>query len=82
MRWKRSIAPASRKYMARRPRMAQTFDVNTMSGSRVSAKMAGTESTANTTSLTSRNTSATSSGVACRRPVAPHEEARALEAWA
>ena len=48
--------------------MAKTFDVKTMSGSRVRAKMAGTESTANTTSLASRQSSATRSGVAQSRP--------------
>ena len=61
---KRCTAPASRKYIARRPRMAKTFEVKTMSGSFVSAKIAGTESIAKITSLSSRNTSATSSGVA------------------
>ena len=33
-RWKRAIAPASRKYIARSPRMAKTFDVKTINGSR------------------------------------------------
>jgi hypothetical protein len=39
-----------------------------MKGSRVSAKMAGTESSANTMSVASRQHSATSSGVATSRP--------------
>jgi len=62
------MAPASRKYIARRPRMANTFEVNTSIGSRVSAKIAGTESTAKTMSEASRNRRATRSGVACHRP--------------
>jgi len=44
------------------------FDVNTMNGSRVTAKMAGIESTAKMTSVTSTRISAMSSGVATRRP--------------
>ena len=43
------------------------------------AKMAGTESTANRTSVSSRNTSATSSGVACEAAVEAHQELLALE---
>jgi len=66
--WNVSIAPASMKYIARRPRIAKMFDVKTMSGSLVSAKIAGTESTAKTMSLSSRKSSATSRGVAHRRP--------------
>ncbi len=56
------------KYIERRPRIANTFEVNTMNGSRVSAKIAGTESIANTMSLPSRQRSATSNGVAHSRP--------------
>ena len=67
-RWNSSTAPASRKYIERRPRIAITFEVKTMSGSRVMAKMAGTESTAKTMSLNSRKTSATNRGVACHTP--------------
>ena len=52
------------KYMARNPRMANTFEVNTINGSRDTAKMAGTESTAKMMSLISSISSATSSGVA------------------
>src|SRR3978361_2069713 len=50
--------------MARRPRIANAFDANTMNGSRDTARIAGTLSTANTTSVTSTTTSAASSGVA------------------
>ncbi len=48
--------------------MANAFEVNTMKGSRVTARIAGIESTANTTSVSSTITSPTNSGVACRRP--------------
>ncbi len=48
--------------------MAKAFDVNTRNGSRVTARMAGIESTAKTTSVSSTMTSATNSGVAYRRP--------------
>src|SRR5690606_33406890 len=65
-RWNLSTAPESRKYIERRPKMAKMLEVNTISGSRVSAKIAGTESTANTTSVASSTSSTTSSGVACR----------------
>src|SRR5690349_6841013 len=41
-KWKRSTASASRKYSERSPRIANTLDVNTIRGSRVSAKIAGT----------------------------------------
>ena len=44
------------------------FDVNTMNGSRVTAKMAGMESIANTRSLPSIATSTSSRGVATHRP--------------
>jgi len=44
--------------------MAKMFDVNTMNGSRVTAKIAGIESTANTRSVISTATSTVSSGVA------------------
>ena len=53
------------KYRLRRPRMAKMFEVKTMSGSLVRAKMAGTESTANTMSVISRKSRAMKSGVAC-----------------
>ena len=56
------------KYIARSPRIANTFEVKTMKGSAVMAKIAGTESTAKMMSLSSRNSSATMSGVACHRP--------------
>ena len=45
-----------------------------MSGSRDTAKIAGTESTAKMMSLISRNSSATSSGVACQRLAEIDEE--------
>ena len=44
------------------------FEVKTMKGSLVTAKMAGMESTAKTTSVTSTVISAMNSGVAKRRP--------------
>ena len=59
---------ASTKYSERRPRMANTFEVNTRKGSVVTAKMAGMESTANSRSLVSTTTRARSIGVAARRP--------------
>ena len=45
--------PARQKYSARRPRIAKAFDANTMNGSRHTARIAGIESTANTTSVVS-----------------------------
>ncbi len=44
--------------------MAKAFDVKTRNGSRVTARIAGIESTANTTSVNSTMTRATNSGVA------------------
>ena len=46
--------------------MANAFDANTMNGSRLTARIAGTESTANTTSVASISTSTANSGVATR----------------
>ena len=46
--------------------MAKAFEANTMNGSRLTARMAGTESTANTTSVASMRTSTANSGVATR----------------
>ena len=43
------------------------LEVKTMKGSRVTAKMAGMESSAKTTSVTSTSTSAMNSGVASQR---------------
>ena len=60
--------PASMKYIARRPRIAKTFDVSTMNGSIVIAKMAGMESTANTMSTMPISRITTNSGVAIRTP--------------
>ena len=62
------IKPAIAKYSERRPRMANAFDVKTMNGSCVTAKIAGIESTANTTSAKSTSSSVTNSGVAARAP--------------
>jgi len=60
--------PASMKYMARRPRIANTFEVSTMKGSIVMAKIAGIESTANTTSTMPIRRITTNSGVATLTP--------------
>ena len=49
--------------------MAKALAANTMNGSRLTARMAGTESTANTTSVASISTSTANSGVASRFPV-------------
>ena len=46
--------------------MAKAFEANTMNGSRLTARIAGTESTANTTSVASMSTSTANSGVATR----------------
>ena len=61
---KRSAMSASRKYIARRPRIAKTFEVSTMNGSVVIAKIAGIESTAKIRSVISTRTSTRNSGVA------------------
>ena len=55
------------------------FEVKTISGSSVIAKIAGTESTAKMMSVISMKTSARKSGVATSRPSSPHEETRALQ---
>ena len=60
--------PASRKYIARRPRIAKTFDVSTMNGSIVIAKIAGIESTAKITSTMPISRITTNSGVAILTP--------------
>ena len=65
--------------MARRPRMAKAFDANTRNGSCDTARIAGTESTAKITSVTSTTTSAASSGVAARLPSMPGDELVAVE---
>jgi hypothetical protein len=46
--------------------MAKAFELNTMNCSRLTARMAGIESTANTTSLVSMTMRTASSGVARR----------------
>ena len=48
--------------------MANTFEVKTINGSVVMPKMAGTESTAKTTSVVSTTTSTASIGVAISLP--------------
>jgi hypothetical protein len=60
--------PARRKYRARNPRMANAFEVKTRNGSSVTAKIAGIESTANTTSVLSMATRTASIGVATHLP--------------
>lgn len=60
--------PASIKYIARKPSIANTFDVKTISGSFVIAKIAGTESTANIISDTSMKSNAINKGVAYKTP--------------
>ena len=63
--------PASRKYSARSPRIANAFELNTMNGSWLTARTAGTESTAKITSVASTRTSTANSGVASRLRVDP-----------
>ena len=46
--------------------MAKAFELKTMNCSRLTARIAGTESTANTTSVVSIRTSTANSGVASR----------------
>ena len=53
--------------------------VNTRNGSRVTARIAGIESTANTTSVSSTMTSATNNGVANELAVQAHEKLRLIE---
>ena len=65
--------------MARRPSSANALAVKTRNGSSVTAKIAGMESTAKTTSVTSTRTRTASSGVASRTPPAPDEEPLAVE---
>ncbi len=59
-----SATPDNRKYIARRPKIANKFDVKTMKGSVVTAKIAGILSTAKITSLSSTIINTSSSGVA------------------
>ena len=54
--------------------IANTFDVNTMNGSRVMPKMAGTLSTANTTSVLSTTSSTMNSEVTNSLPVLPDKK--------
>ena len=65
---KRSAKSASKKYMARRPKMAKMLEVRTMKGSVVTAKIAGMLSTAKMTSLNSIIINTSKSGVAMRLP--------------
>src|SRR5262249_33460909 len=62
------IAWATTKNRERNPRMAKMFEVKTMNGSLVIAKIAGMESSAKTTSADSTSTSDSSRGVASRFP--------------
>ena len=62
------MAPASRKYSARMPSSANTFEVKTTNVSVVTARIAGIESTAKITSVVSIMIRASSSGVASTRP--------------
>ena len=62
--WKRYAISASRKYIARSPRIANMFEVKTIKGSLVTANIAGIESTAKMRSVTSTSTSTTNIGVA------------------
>ncbi len=64
----RSKTPARRKYMDLNPKIAKMFEVNTIRGSRLIAKIAGTESTAKIMSLISKKTSARKRGVAYISP--------------
>ena len=73
------MAPASTKYSERSPRMAHTFEVNTMNGLVVTAKMAGMESVAKTTSDNSTMMSVRKSGVAAQAPGAQARLAQLLE---
>jgi hypothetical protein len=63
-RWNFPITPWSRKNSERSPRIAKMFEVKTMNGSVVMAKIAGIESTANTRSVHSIRTRTIRSGVA------------------
>ena len=58
------------------------FDVNTISGSAVIAKIAGTLSTAKMMSVASRKSRAMNSGVACHRPSILEEKAFPVESRA
>jgi len=64
----RSSKPASAKYIIRRPRIAKMLLVNTSSGSAVTAKTAGIESVANTTSAPSIRIIASANGVSTSFP--------------
>src|SRR5271167_374654 len=61
---KRPSTPAKRKYIARKPKIANTLDVYTINGSRVIPKIAGIESTAMVISVISTIKSTTNRGVA------------------
>src|SRR5580692_2227488 len=65
----RPSTPAKRKYIARNPKIANTFDVYTIKGSRVIPKMAGMESTAIVISVISTISSTTNKGVANQFPL-------------
>ena len=61
---KRSAISANRKYIERKPKIAKIFEVKTINGSVVIAKIAGIESTAKIRSENSTSTSTKNSGVA------------------
>ena len=61
-----STTPASRKYNARRPRMAKMFEVNAINRLCVMPIMAGTLSTANTTSVLSTTSKTRNIGAVTR----------------
>src|SRR4029079_11715969 len=64
----RECMSASMKYRETTPMIANAFDVNTMNCSLLTASTAGTESTANKTSVDSTSNSTANSGVAKRLP--------------
>ena len=70
---------AIRKYIARRPMIANAFEANTMNCSWLTASTAGTLSTANTTSVASTSSSTENSGVASRLAVLHREQLLAVE---
>ena len=65
--------------MARKPRIANTLEVNTMSGSVVMAKIAGTESTAKRMSVASTKTRTHQQRRGKQFPLTAYDEALAFE---
>ncbi len=66
--------------IARRPRIANRFEVSTINGSVVTAKIAGILSTAKITSLNSTRISTSISGVAYNKPFC-HKEMLVVDGW-